>query len=98
MEPVQVKPAMIHATGDFGLDIRYPKKVPMMIIKMKFTRKYHSFFQEGKHCFKKGMVPLNPLGVNDNMAAKAAVIATIIIRIRIEHMKLCTKSLQTSRN
>ena len=63
----------------------------MMIIKMKFTRKYHSFFQEGKHCFKKGMVPLNPLGVNDNMAAKAAVIATIIIRISIEYMGLCSK-------
>ena len=44
------------------------------------------------------MVPLHPLGVNDNLDANAAVIATIIIRIRIEHMKLCTKSLQTSRN
>lgn len=79
---------MIHATGDFGLDIKYPKNVPMMIIKTKFTRKYLSSFQEGKNFFKKGIVPLNPFGVNDSMAANAAVTATINIRIRIDDIDL----------
>lgn len=59
-----------------------------MIIKKKFTRKHISSDQEGKNFFKKGIVPLNPFGVNDNIAAKAAVIATISIRIRIDDIDL----------
>lgn len=45
----------------------------MIIIKKKFMRKQHFLLISGKHCFKNGIVPLNPLGEKESIAAKAAV-------------------------
>ena len=45
----------------------------MMIIKKKLMRKQHFLLISGKHCSRNGIVPLNPLGVKESIAAKAAV-------------------------
>ena len=52
----------------------------MIIIKKKFMRKQHFLLISGKHCFKNGIVPLNPLGEKESIAAKAAVTYTDIDR------------------
>ena len=49
----------------------------MMIIKKKLMRKQHFLLISGKHCSRNGIVPLNPLGVKESIAAKAAVKAII---------------------
>lgn len=60
----------------------------MIIIKKKFMRKQHFLLISGKHCFKNGIVPLNPLGEKESIAAKAAVKAitnSLIIIVDISY-------------
>ena len=51
-------------------------------------RKQHFLLISGKHCFKNGIVPLNPLGEKESIAAKAAVKAitnSLIIIVDISY-------------
>lgn len=60
----------------------------MMIIKKKLMRKQHFLLISGKHCSRNGIVPLNPLGIKESIAAKAAVKAitnSLIIIVDISY-------------